>query len=108
MVSVFTKYLCSTNRKCNRIGLLLLKFLLLTDIQEMVKDKKDHHSFKSFEEYHLGMAIATLKLTQNDHSTVIGNDDHHLLLDRYLLDIQQVCLHFYHHEDIIVQVEYTI
>ena len=102
--TIFSKYLTSTNRKYNRVGLLLLKSLLVFDIQELNLSSHDLYQINSPDSYNVGESVLYRELKQSDHSESIRFDGCHCLLDAYFKDIQQVCLVFYEHEDIIVRV----
>lgn len=91
---IFTRFLASTNRKQNRVGFLLLKALLFLDIQEFTVPQ---------EQYLFRQISWKENLYLHDPQEVLMTDGNHCVLERYFGDIQQVCLLFYEHEDIIVK-----
>lgn len=91
---IFSRFLASTNRKQNRVGFLLLKALLFLDIQEFTVPQ---------EQYLFRQLSWKEKLYLHDPQEVLMTDGNHCVLERYFGDIQQVCLLFYEHEDIIVK-----
>ena len=106
-------FLSSTNRKQNRIGFLLLKSLVLIDIQEHTENAANAHLLLPLQQFRWKEGICREGVGQRESAKGVGQceggewvhmDGTHCALERYFFDIQNVCISFYESDDIVTRV----
>lgn len=97
-------FLSSTNRKQNRIGFLLLKSLILTDIQEHTGNPASSRLLLPLQQFQWKEGVCRGDVGQREGNEWIHMDAIHCVLERYFFDIQNVCISFYESEDIVTRV----
>ena len=97
-------FLNSTNRKQNRIGFLLLKSLVLLDIQEHAGNTSRARLLLPLQQFRWKEGVCRENVGQRDRSEWIHMDGVHCALEKYIFDIQSVCILFYESEDTITRV----